>query len=1497
VGTQHELASELARLVGDLQPLQPADAAALEEARSLVAESLATGPGVLVHRRAVPLTSPQAAPAVPIWARGMRPARTLGPFADPARRPTWFDIFPLFRHVRLVRIAGGTPFMTLPVETVPRIAGGGGLVNPAPSVYAVPAGSVWFATQVVDPGAPAGSWTGVRVTSGTLRFSGAVSQDNDEIVVPGAVTVDLAADPEEVPTDTAAGPGEDARNAEISVPAQFRLTVSPGGGALTVDGKDTARLLAFGFDTQLVATGGPARYDADLGVLAVPMTAQTAPFRVGSVKAKAFLLSGGAPIVGAAWALPVAVVDPANLGDAAGAGALDLWLGEGLTGRWVGQKDPVGLMATVLEADPHALTLIARQAMGDRVEQRPAAPPSEDARIDLRWRTVFPVTFVTEAKGVEAVITTAELTAVFDRPVDLRGERLNVHASSIDVLFVATTAGTFLLVDGALDQEATTKIAGFQLVNALLRATRPDRVVLFGEYNGTKLDHAAELLHYRLLALVPTLPDPYAATYGDLVPALDQRGGELMSVLRWDGASTSFDFRLLTGGEENITELGRSHSDPFAVGTQVPATALAAIATVNPIGDSLAFEHDRTVILLDVSTNVDQFGVAYATAVDAPETLGIDKMNLEVDGEHVVLVTLPAVQWEALETVQDPDPTPLPTWTGFDNSGVPTVIEVPTTALVPVHPSAALDSLVANFAQPSPRPTRARFTLPFGILAVSELTGDGPTDTRHASLASNRPTKGDFTGAHQLRIDAHDDILAAGETAALAGYTVQLSLAQPGNRSPLGHDVDDIFNSYLGATGARHMVPVTRIDLSGYGESLFSGWDNPFKGPGDVVAVVKVQFDVLVGRTALEVVQVRSVLFPYGVVVVRTITMERRNNAVITRSDSGWQAVGDGLFDYPGTTIVTHPGVVTRITGVLNIRDTGQVVTVGGKDMAAVYLDGDLDLDGAASLVPAKGQLGFVQTTAGALIGPPQYADLLARAGTLGGPIDTTINIGGGTQAMHLHQVDVGVTQGMGGPEFAMAVWGAPAFPGGGQWSVVQIEGPTAAPIAVPKDKGLPLIRAGAAGTPPPPSSAYRFADPVDLAQPANPTLDYAVLHSMGTQRALFPRPKIEPADPTRITSTQPGSIADPYTLGTATGPYPSPDKTLPFPTANWALRVDASGHYRLDLPATFPAGVGRRTIRQAGSVKSDVDYTAAQVAYTVDTSQPVPWRFRLDNASKIMTTTAMGDVINLASNIVAAADDTTRFQQPNLTLGGSLSIVQDLLTILAELGITGVLTALMTNDWSLKVAEAVPVVDARGDALQVPPKPADAQIKFDDTEVKVEVDVLPTADQATFEMGGQPMFAINSVPGLYVVIIVKFGIQVSTKDGTVYSLLIGIGFAYDKEIEPFEFKGKLAVTFAGVSGDTVFGYAVGFLLSLEASIDPIVSLQLSLEGQLARIDACQGTDHETVFSAAKLTFSIEVTLCLVFSISFEASTTSSTPLRGPGEPACSLPDVLPNAS
>ena len=43
------------------------------------------------------------------------------------------------------------------------------------------------------------------------------------------------------------------------------------------------------------------------------------------------------------------------------------------------------------------------------------------------------------------------------------------------------------------------------------------------------------------------------------------------------------------------------------------------------------------------------------------------------------------------------------------------------------------------------------------------------------------------------------------------------------------------------------------------------------------------------GITALDVIQVVSIIYPWCIQVVRTITMQRQNAGWILRTDSGWQ--------------------------------------------------------------------------------------------------------------------------------------------------------------------------------------------------------------------------------------------------------------------------------------------------------------------------------------------------------------------------------------------------------------------------------------------------------------------------------------------------------------------------------------------------------------------------------------------------------------------------------
>lgn len=1522
-----ELLAQLAALVGDLQSGPSTSEADLAEVRRLAADAVRLSPvpiassptvtmraeldelapllsaaparsDVMISRRELPVFSTQPSASLPAWASGRAIERTLGPFRDRLGRNVWIDVFRIVRQVRFVRTAGGAPFLSLPVTLISRLIPS---PTPAATSYTLPAGSIWIASRLFAPAAPANGYTGLRIRGGRLRFTQPIVIAGDEVVVPASVhcTLELELQPESATPGS--GEGADARAAQCETPATATFHID--AATATAQAFGDGRLQAYGTAAKLHRKTGAVTYIAELSRLVVPMSSDTVTFETRSVASRVFRPEGTAAIAGAGWGLPVAVIDPAHLGEASGSGNLMLFVDAGLRGSWIEQVRPVALGPVLLMVDPARLVVVALSASAQAAQQQSIDLWDGDAPNTalLRYGSQFALRFFSQAVGTELLWVGASLEARMDRPLDVKGDRLAIRGRNAQAFFLVGPQGAFVLVAAALDPPANVERVGLAIRNAVFVAAPPNILWLYVGLDPSNQHTGACALGFRQRALIPTLPDPYAANLRSLRAVLDQPSAALFSIVTWRPTKTpQLDFVIpQASGALSTPPLTAPLNlmlDPArTTGSAMLLARAAGNTEVNDgaakaLGDALAFERSRSLILLDVSTNTDQFGVAVSTAGrdDNPASRAVAVRDLYLERADVVLVTLPAVQWEALITDADPDPT-FPHRLGFATSGVPSVISVPSARLVPIYPKAALDTLVDNFAAANPRPAQARFTLPFGMIASATLDKPTSSTPRGANVDYVRPKGDALEGGHQLRIRAVDPSLSSNESPSLRGFTAQLPVGQPGARSALGDMVTITFNSYLGASGYRPLVPVTRLDLSGYGESLFSDWRNPYPDP---VAVSQARFDVMVGRTAHEVVQVRSYLFPYAVQVVRTITIERKNNAVVKRTDSGWQAVSDGVYAYPSSPIATHPGVVRRITKVTGIRDTGEIATIDGIQLAAVRFDGDLELDGAAELVPARDQLGYVQLTAGSLMLPATYEKLIAAAGPLGGSVDANINVGGGGQLMRARRVGVGTTQGMGGPEFVMTAWGSPAFPGGGEWSFLQLDDPALAPVAIPKD-GIPLIRAGVASSgSPPPSSPYRFADPVDLAQPTNPASDYGILHATGTQRAFFPRPKIEATDPSRITSTRVPSVADPYSLATALGAFPEIPKTIPFPSATWALRIGAGGNYKLEMPATtFPVTVGRRTLRQAGSVTGDVDYTGANLTYELDTSQPVPWRFELVGARKVMNSSLMGDVITVGANVRAAADRNTTFTEPRMQLGGSMTVVQDLLTILDDIGITGVMRVAMTNEWSIGIGLTVPFKDATGEDLQIPPGDPNPQIIFADTGVEVEVKVWPDADEATFKLGGQPMFAIRSIPGLYVVAIIEFGIKLSTETGTTYSLTLGVGIAYVVEAGPFELKGLFALTFFGFIGDTTIGFGVGFLVKVSLEL-AIIEIALSLEGKLALVWACRGTPDETQYGVAKLTFAIEVTICFIFSISFEYETTASKVLSGTG--TCPLPDVVP---
>src|SRR5262249_57241170 len=83
-------------------------------------------------------------------------------------------------------------------------------------------------------------------------------------------------------------------------------------------------------------------------------------------------VTGEAPILEAAWSLPVTVASPTTLGAAAGAGGIGLRLDRGLEAQWAGRDTVAACGPSTLLVEPGVVALAGPSA---RARERPPRTP------------------------------------------------------------------------------------------------------------------------------------------------------------------------------------------------------------------------------------------------------------------------------------------------------------------------------------------------------------------------------------------------------------------------------------------------------------------------------------------------------------------------------------------------------------------------------------------------------------------------------------------------------------------------------------------------------------------------------------------------------------------------------------------------------------------------------------------------------------------------------------------------------------------------------------------------------------------------------------------------------------------------------------------------------------------------------------------------------------------------------------------------------------------
>lgn len=652
--------------------------------------------------------------------------------------------------------------------------------------------------------------------------------------------------------------------------------------------------------------------------------------------------------------------------------------------------------------------------------------------------------------------------------------------------------------------------------------------------------------------------------------------------------------------------------------------------------------------LLDISSNANQLGVSFSGDMIIVKTgrvrqgteesshvvstawpFIVEGMQVKVKGQLARSFTLPQIAWEPVNNLKDPDRSdppasaklamdPEPGLLYYEDDGGPTRIWNNSQDLVSLAPIPVVDSIVDDFKDNPENYTVSTFTLPFGLKAISYISKNFE-ETVKPDISNLRPEfrknadgTNKYRGGIQLSLNAGNFGKSfpnpeENDSPMFPGYTIQLNnlvseMGIKSGASNLGHRVTEIFNNEFLVGALRQEpyklkdsrgVPVSRMDITGYGANIFSDWVSPTAA---MAQTSQAKFDVMMGRTAHEVIQVKSILYPWGIKVVRTITVFRTGTGKIYRTDSGWKAESDGLFDFSyrykdlngdlqtkDAPYEFHPGTIKGLFNIRNIKDApsvreytstnyfeaGKTYVNGVKGVefkhsgapssepvkcGGVYFDADVEIENPIqghtnNRVVSKKILGYVQVApAGKPLTLEQLEELLdLQQGSIGGDMDCVINVNKSDQQMRIDRFDVNNSKDKDDkPVFVVAARGTVILPKAGSWSVVQHLAGTGEVSPIPSGTSVPLIRTGkwiknkvidptVIG-----SQLLRIAHPSEvLKSPSDLTINFGFLQTTATQKALFLTPAFG-NEVNKLLSKTPPVFADAYRLMEGNSIFPN---------------------------------------------------------------------------------------------------------------------------------------------------------------------------------------------------------------------------------------------------------------------------------------------------------------------------------------------------------------------
>lgn len=1216
---------------------------------------------------------------------GMQVSETLGPFVDSFGVAHWVDLIPLPRKIPIVSSTRGVWAYIIARSVGTHLA----------------AGSLWIAARALGLTAVTNSFLGLSFSSGSAATAGNVNASGSGITIGAGGTLTLDLDLiAPTPKPGLPGLGADAIQMSLSLPSQVKIEFTETGITFVAVGRSTATVYGTSFTLtrnqtkpRLLEPGGGYTY------VLFPCDVSTAQFSFQSVLSTDIRPVGQSAIIAGGWAIPVTNATPQQLGAASSAGSVILQLESGLSLLFADLQAPASLASATLALAPGNISIVAVNGPRDIIERLtlwnsapvPASLQPTPAQRASEILATIPRAGLVAANisaQAEVIVVQVRVRANVDRPLTSNGSRLGIAFSSALLAFghVATKIVIVGMSVPDLSLGGSQAQAVIALENALLRIGPASSGGLYAQYSGTHLVGSLEFI-FDNVQVTPMLPDPYATGDVSTLPY----SGSLSALVTW----TSKPGAVL-------------HFGPVGAST---ASASAQIAP--PVGRITA-----NATLLDLSSNADQFGISVA---DAYATLGqatVDGMAIAVPQNVLEVYALPGISWEPVVDQGQND------WLDAysPNDGPPTMLNVNTVNLVRVEPAIALPAFAAQAGATAD--TIGTFTLPFGLMATLEMTSSNPAQQRPSYSLIKANYARDVAASRQLSIRAQG-VINVGDPV-LPGTTTTGSPAVPPPSSSqvygvltLGNDLygagyffDQEFSGRGSSQGSKPEIPVTRIDISGYGTSMFSDWKS-LQLPTDVAAlqqvgVTRVRFDVLLGRTAYELVQIASIILPWCIRITRTVIFDRYDNGLVVRHDSGWKAVGNGEFELfsPDQKVL---GPVEFLENIHNI-DVGQGQPIASPDAKFAFglatFDADIMMGPSVTaivngnmtrLVPGTQIQGYLQLTVGPVAGAEEILMTMQQSlpGGVSGSLGCMLNIGSApttnapkftlnVSSLTAKTTSANIT-GKSYPALALGLYGTPRLPRDGSWSITRRAQNDAAPAAVDPTFPIPLIF----GSNNDGKYQWRLLDPIDALSANTPSATFGLLQGTGTSKTLFENPVVGTSgqslllDPNR--GVPPPRLADIGSLLGASAIFPNLANVLQIPTAasdslqliqdgfqktfTWKLSKNNDGQTPLADQTLLDLGVVSMVLQYQNTSTSQL----AAATFTVDAAPPAGqprWSLELDNLATAVFVAGFGNdaLLTIHGSFKASEQEKAGFTNINIDYGSAVSLITNILSGIKDL-------------------------------------------------------------------------------------------------------------------------------------------------------------------------------------------------------------------------------------